>query len=154
MTALNGYFLERGVAMFDIARLVPGRITDTLMLREDGTVLNDTTVWCFASDHYALFTGRRDDLAHAHEVARGFEVTLTHRAVDHAAIAVQGTKSGCLSTSAPSLRQLNQSTSFSPAIDCSIRAASKYFDSGNCTIRDSSPGVTQQLTSAATRVLS
>ena len=146
MTALDGYFRERGVAIFNIApgvatparftsaaeehlatrracglfdfsfmasveirgrqslaflhrlqtrnlaRLAPGRIAYTLMLREDGTVLNDTTVWCFGADHYALFTGHRDDLAHVHEVARGFEVTLTHRAGDHAVIAVQGVR--------------------------------------------------------------
>ncbi len=74
----------------NLARLAHGHIAYTLMLRADGTVLNDATVWRFAEGYFALFMGRRSDLAHVRAVSRGFDVTLTERSDDHAVLAVQG----------------------------------------------------------------
>jgi aminomethyltransferase len=39
--------------------LAPGQIAYTLLLKEDGAVLIDATVWCLDIDRYWLFTGRR-----------------------------------------------------------------------------------------------
>ena len=77
----------------DLARLARGRIAYTLLLREDGSVLNDATVWCFDVNHYALFVGRRGDVQHLRQVAAGFDVTLTERSDAHAVIALQGPRS-------------------------------------------------------------
>jgi aminomethyltransferase len=87
--AQNLAFLHR-LQTRNLTRLARGRIAYTLLLREDGTVLNDATIWCFDENHHALFVGRRADMAHVRRVARDFEVTLADRANDHAVIAVQG----------------------------------------------------------------
>lgn len=39
--------------------IAPGRIAYTLLLKDDGAVLIDATVWCLDTDRYWLFTGRR-----------------------------------------------------------------------------------------------
>jgi aminomethyltransferase len=39
--------------------LAPGRIAYTLLLKDDGAVRIDATVWCLDTDRYWLFTGRR-----------------------------------------------------------------------------------------------
>jgi len=41
--------------------LPSGRIAYTLLLRDDGSVLIDATVWRLERDRYWLFTGRRGD---------------------------------------------------------------------------------------------
>jgi len=74
----------------NLSHLKRGRIAYTLLLRHDGTVLNDATVWCFDDGHYALFTGRRSDLSHIRRVAADFDVVLDNRSDAHAVIAVQG----------------------------------------------------------------
>jgi aminomethyltransferase len=55
-------FLDR-LQTRNLALLAPGRIAYTLLLRPDGTVFIDATVWCLAPDRYWLFTGRRSDFA-------------------------------------------------------------------------------------------
>lgn len=74
----------------NLVRLVPGRIAYTLMLREDGSVLNDATVWCLDENHYALFVGRHADVAHLRRLAHDFDVALSEHLHDQAVIAVQG----------------------------------------------------------------
>ncbi len=79
----------------DLRPLVPGRCAYTLLLRDDGTVLNDATVWMFSPERYWLFTGRPSD---APWVTRGVE------SLDAAAspcdplavIALQGPASGAV----------------------------------------------------------
>ena len=39
--------------------MVPGQIAYTLLLKEDGAVLIDATVWCLDHERFWLFTGRR-----------------------------------------------------------------------------------------------
>src|SRR4051812_34202639 len=46
-----------------------GRIAYTLLLRDDGTVLIDATVWRLAADRYWLFTGRRADYDYVAQAA-------------------------------------------------------------------------------------
>src|SRR4029079_8491838 len=55
-----GAFLER-VQTRDLAALAPNRIAYTLLLREDGSVFNDATLWRLGPDHYWLFTRRPAD---------------------------------------------------------------------------------------------
>ncbi len=86
----------------NLARLQPGRLAYTLMLRRDGTVLNDATIWCLGKAHYGLFTGRRSDFDHVRALAAEFSISITDRRLEHAVIAVQGVQawsiiSRCLS---------------------------------------------------------
>ncbi len=75
---------------------VAGRILYTLLCREDGTVFNDATVWCFGAQSYWLFTGRRTDRDHIHEVAGPFDVEVEERSGQHAVIAVQGPRAAAV----------------------------------------------------------
>lgn len=74
----------------DLTRLAAGRIAYTLMLRDDGTVLNDATVWRLDEDRYRIFTGRRADLDHVRAIGNRFALTLTDVSARHAVIALQG----------------------------------------------------------------
>jgi aminomethyltransferase len=78
----------------NLAALEPGRIAYTLLLREDGSVLNDATVWNLGAGRYALFTGRPADLAHVERLAAGYAVSITDRSSDHAVLALQGPEAG------------------------------------------------------------
>jgi len=80
----------------NLSALRPGRIAYTLLLREDGTVLNDATVWAIDIRRYALFIGRRADLEHVRRSAAAFNVTIIDRSDDHAVIAVQGPRSSAI----------------------------------------------------------
>jgi glycine cleavage system aminomethyltransferase T len=73
-----------------LARLAPGRIAYTLLLREDGSVFIDATVWCLAADRYWLFTGRPSDFAHVAAAAPGKGVRLVDRTGEYAVLALQG----------------------------------------------------------------
>src|SRR4029450_6710081 len=47
----------------NLSQLAPGKIFYTLLLRDDGSVFNDATIWCHEPERYWLFTGRRGDCA-------------------------------------------------------------------------------------------
>lgn len=81
-------FLER-IQTRRIAALAPGRIAYTLLLRNDGTVLVDATVWRHERCWW-LFTGRRSDRHYLAEAARGFPASLRDRSGEFAVIALQG----------------------------------------------------------------
>lgn len=76
--------------------LQAGRIAYTLLLRDDGTVLNDATVWRLADDRWWLFTGRRGDFQHIARCAEGFDVAVTDMSCGHAVLALQGTPSSTI----------------------------------------------------------
>jgi glycine cleavage system aminomethyltransferase T len=80
-------FLDR-LQTRNLAVLGPGRIAYTLLLRADGTVFVDATVWCLAPERYWLFTGRRSDFSFVAETARGVAVRDLSGA--NAVLAVQG----------------------------------------------------------------
>lgn len=88
--------------------LPSGKLAYTLLLREDGTVLNDATVWHFGSDRYWLMTGRRADLRHLQNIAATYDVTFRDMSSQHAVLAVQGPHASslvrrCLRDIAPAL---------------------------------------------------
>ena len=72
-----------------LAALRVGRIAYTLLLREDGSVLNDATVWRLAADRFWIFTGRRADHPILADFAAGFDIAVPPRE-DRAVIAIQG----------------------------------------------------------------
>lgn len=75
------------------ARVEPGRCAYTLLLREDGTVFNDATLWRLGADRWWLFTGRPSDEAFIAEGAAGGTV---RRREPTAVIALQGPSSGAV----------------------------------------------------------
>jgi aminomethyltransferase len=82
-------FLER-LQTRSLADLAPGKIRYTLLLREDGTVFADATLWCLEPDRYWLFTGRRSDVAFVATAASEAGVRLREVAGECAVIALQG----------------------------------------------------------------
>lgn len=66
----------------DLDALVPGQIAYTLLLKEDGAVLIDATVWCLDTDRFWLFTGRRAPYG-GHDASDAFAI-----------LALQGPASG------------------------------------------------------------
>jgi glycine cleavage system aminomethyltransferase T len=85
-------FLDR-LQTRNLSTLAPGRIAYTLLLRPDGTVFIDATVWCLARDRYWLFTGRRSDFAFVAEAAGEAGVALSDLSGANAVLAVQGPES-------------------------------------------------------------
>ena len=79
------------------ALLAPGGIFYTLLLRDDGSVLNDATIWCHAPERYWLFTGRRGDYAWIDERLQArhphSDVRLSRLSGQHAILALQGPRS-------------------------------------------------------------
>jgi aminomethyltransferase len=70
--------------------LQPGRIAYSLLLRKDGSVLNDATVWRLDRDLFWMYTGRRADHVHIAQHGAQFSVELAEQSQSHVAIAVQG----------------------------------------------------------------
>lgn len=77
----------------NLALLPVGRIRYTLLLRHDGTVLNDATVWRTTETSYLLFVGRRSDIGFLEHHAARLEVELDDRSDELAVLAVQGPRS-------------------------------------------------------------
>ncbi len=82
-------FLER-LQTRSIAALEPGRIAYTLLLRDDGSVIIDATLWRHADGEWWLFTGRRSDVAWIAALAAGFDVRIRDRSAEFAVLALQG----------------------------------------------------------------
>jgi aminomethyltransferase len=70
--------------------LRPGRMAYTLLLHDDGSVLNDATVWCLDRDLFWVFTGRRADYTYIVRCSAHFDIEIADRSESHAVIAVQG----------------------------------------------------------------
>ncbi len=88
-------FLDR-LQTRNLARLPPGRLAYTLLLRDDGSVLIDATVWRIAAQRYWLMTGRRADVDHVRAAGAGYEIEIDDRSGRMSVIAVQGPRSGAL----------------------------------------------------------
>ncbi|GIX28926.1 MAG: hypothetical protein KatS3mg123_2807 [Burkholderiales bacterium] len=82
-------FLQR-LQTRDLEGLAPGRLAYTLLLREDGSVFIDATVWRIGEAHYWIVTGRRSDIDHVGRVAADFDVQIQDRSGRDAVIALQG----------------------------------------------------------------
>jgi aminomethyltransferase len=80
-----------------LSQLASGRIFYTLLLRDDGSVFNDATIWCKTPERYWLFTGRRGDYAWLEERLRAdharSDVRLLRLSGRHAILALQGPRS-------------------------------------------------------------
>jgi aminomethyltransferase len=74
----------------NLSRLAEGHLAYTLLLRPDGTVLDDATVWRLGPERYCLFVGRRADVGEVRLLAARYSVSFADRSSDHAIIAVQG----------------------------------------------------------------
>jgi aminomethyltransferase len=85
-------FLQR-LQTRDIRALKPGALCYTLLCREDGTVLNDATIWRHGRNRFWIFTGNRHDLAHLIAHASAYDVTLREISGSIAVIAIQGPRS-------------------------------------------------------------
>jgi len=85
-------FLDR-VQTRRLSRLAGGRLFYTLLLQDDGSVLNDATLWEHGPEHYWLFTGRRSDFAWLERQCRGDAVELADQSAANAVLALQGPRS-------------------------------------------------------------
>ena len=68
----------------DLEPLAPGQIAYTLLLKDDGAVLIDATVWRLDAERFWLFTGKR------------VPVQALERSGEHAILALQGPASGAI----------------------------------------------------------
>ena len=75
-------------------RVEPGQLVYTLLLRDDGAVFVDATLWRHADGEWWLFTGRRSDIPWIAERAAGFDVRIRERSGELAVLALQGPSSG------------------------------------------------------------
>jgi aminomethyltransferase len=82
-------FLER-LQTRNLAHLSPGKICYTLLLRENGSVFNDATVWCLGPERYWLFTGRPGDIDWIRRCQSAGEPTLEILSGQFSILALQG----------------------------------------------------------------
>lgn len=75
----------------DLSELEPGRIAYTLLLSDNGSVLNDATVWNLGGGRWWLFTGRPSDITWIKARADARD-----RSGEHAILALQGPLSGAM----------------------------------------------------------
>ena len=86
-------FLER-LQTRSLARLEPGQIIYTLVLREDAAVFIDATLWLHDDGRWWLFTGRRSDPAWIVQHTAGFDARVRDRSGEFSVLALQGPASG------------------------------------------------------------
>jgi aminomethyltransferase len=77
----------------NLAQLAVGRLRYTLLLKDDGTVLNDATVWRTSEDAYLLFVGRHTDLPVILQAAGKYDVRCDDCSHRFAVLALQGPRS-------------------------------------------------------------
>lgn len=80
----------------DLDRLPTGRLAYTLLLREDGSVFIDATVWRIGEARYWIVTGRRSDIDPVQRLAADFDVEILDRSGREAVLALQGPASAAL----------------------------------------------------------
>jgi len=85
-------YLER-VQTRNLSQLAPGRLAYTLLLREDGSVFIDATLWCLAPERYWIFTGRRSDQAWLEQWLPARGAQLASLSGQYAIMALQGPRS-------------------------------------------------------------
>ena len=78
----------------DLSAFEPGRVAYTLLLRPDGSVFIDATVWVHAPDRFWVFTGRRADDAWVRADAARFGSRVQALHGSQAVLAMQGPRSG------------------------------------------------------------
>lgn len=74
----------------DVRRLRPGELRYTLLLKDEGLVFNDASVWNLGEGRYRIVTGRPGDAVLIERRALGADVTIRHRAGTEAVLSIQG----------------------------------------------------------------
>lgn len=106
----------------DVNKLYPGRVMYCCMATEDGGMYDDTTVYCFADDHYLLVgstAGRAKDIKRFATYSVGRQVYITDITAAYGLLALQGPNSRDLlnQVCADSLTDLAYYHFFSTSID-------------------------------------
>lgn len=76
----DAFALVQNLVVNDVKRLSPGKVMYSTMCNPEGGIVDDTTVYCFASDHYWIVTStanRFKDLAWIKEHAKDMNVGIT-----------------------------------------------------------------------------
>lgn len=81
--------LER-IQVRNIRQLQPGRIAYTMMCRQDGTVIDDATIWCRSPNEYWMFVGVGPDRTHVEELAADYDVEVSDRSRSQCVMSLQG----------------------------------------------------------------
>ena len=90
ISGANSLDLLHATQTRNLATLAVGHIRYTLLLRDDGTVLNDATVWRTDERSFLVFAGRRADLQPVVRAAVRIDAQVEDRSEDFAVLAVQG----------------------------------------------------------------
>lgn len=77
-------------------RVAPGQLVYTLILKDDGAVFIDATLWRHADGQWWLFTGRRSDVAWIADRAAASDARSRNRSGEFAVLALQGPSSGAV----------------------------------------------------------
>lgn len=88
-------FLERAQTR-GLAGLRPGALCYTLLCDDDGSVVNDATVWRHADERYWIFTGRRSDVHFLAASGGALAVRIDDLSGRYAVLAVQGPRSAAI----------------------------------------------------------
>jgi glycine cleavage system aminomethyltransferase T len=72
-------------------RVAPGQLVYTLLLKDDGAVFIDATLWRHADGRWWLFTGRRSDIGW---ITERTDARIHNRSGEFAVLALQGPSSG------------------------------------------------------------
>lgn len=76
----EAFALLQKLLVNDVARLAPGKAMYSTMCNADGGIVDDTTVYCHAPNHYWIVTStanRMKDVAWVQEQAKGMNVAVT-----------------------------------------------------------------------------
>lgn len=90
ISGVNSLDLLHASQTRNLATLAVGRIRYTLLLRDDGTVLNDATVWRTGEHTFLVFVGRGTDLQPVVHAAARIDARVDDRSEDFAVLALQG----------------------------------------------------------------
>lgn len=87
--AKSADFLER-IQVRSARTLSPGQIAYTILCREDGTVLDDATLWRHGPDDYWLFVGLGVDPNQIDRIAAAYAVDVVVRSAQQCILSIQG----------------------------------------------------------------
>ncbi|MDZ4253875.1 MAG: aminomethyltransferase family protein [Sulfuritalea sp.] len=87
--AQSADFLER-IQVRSARNLPPGQIAYTILCREDGTVIDDATLWRHGADDYWLFVGLGIDRNQIDRIAAAYAVDVVVRSTRQCILSIQG----------------------------------------------------------------
>lgn len=89
----DAFALVQNLVVNDVNRLSPGKVMYSTMCNPEGGIVDDTTVYCLASDHYWIVTStanRFNDVAWIKEHAKGLNVAVTDISSGIGLLSLQG----------------------------------------------------------------